>query len=194
MTKNNRFSPTKNPIFWHKSQCFEHFNLYNLNLFRLPQNFVFRGISCFHLWCPIGSISDFSMLYNSLPNMNLRQTTDYQLPITNYHGASSTISTLVERSLQINPFLTNKPNFPDTQMNVSNVITKNYEQLTMNNELKNKANSKPIQSQFKPNTKPIQTQNKPNSNPILARHAVWQGLSATSLAGWRQKNAVAFDD
>jgi tRNA threonylcarbamoyladenosine modification (KEOPS) complex Cgi121 subunit len=38
----------------------------------------------------------------------------------------------------------NKPNFPDTQMNISTVKTKHYEQRTMNNELKNKPN----QSQF----------------------------------------------
>jgi len=64
------------------------------------------------------------------------------------------------------------PNEPKTnpilekpKMNLSAVITKNYEQLTMNNELKNKPNSNPIQSQFKPKqsqynakTNPIQTQ------------------------------------
>jgi len=32
------------PIFWLKSQYFEHLNLCNLNLFSLPQNVVFRGI------------------------------------------------------------------------------------------------------------------------------------------------------
>jgi len=47
-------------------------------------------------------------------------------------------------------------------MNVSTVITKNYEQLTMDNELK----TNPIQTQYEANTNPKQTQNKPNSNPI----------------------------
>jgi len=41
----------------------------------------------------------------------------------------------------------------------------NYEQRTMNYEVKNKANSNPIQSQFKPKTNPKQTQCKANSNP-----------------------------
>jgi len=76
------------------------------------------------------------------------------------------ISTLVESALQIRPFLTNKANFPKSQMNVSTFITMNYEQRTMNDEIKNKANSNPIQSQFKPNTNPKQTQYEPNSNPI----------------------------
>jgi len=76
-------------------------------------------------------------------------------------------STLVENPLQIDPFLTNKANFPKSQMNVSPVLTKNYEQLTMNNELKNKPNSNPIQTQYKANTNPIQTQYKANSKPIF---------------------------
>jgi hypothetical protein len=82
-------------------------------------------------------------------------------------------STTVEGALQIRPFLTNKPNFPDDQMNVSTVITKDYEQLTMNNEPKNKANSNPI----KPNSKPIidskmpkQTQCLPHS--LSLRHRI----------------------
>jgi len=103
---------------------------------------------------------------NSLPNMMIQSTTNDQLPITNYHGASGTISTTVERSLQISPFLTNKANFQKSQTNVNTFITMNYEQRTMNYEIKNKPNSNPIQSQFKANSKPIQTQNKPNSNPI----------------------------
>jgi len=98
------------------------------------------------------------MLDNSLHNMKIR-------PTTNYHGASGTVSTLVESALQIHPFLTNKANFRKSQMNVSTVITMNYEQRTMNDELKNKPNTNPIQSQYKANTNPIQTQYKANSNP-----------------------------
>jgi len=55
----------------------------------------------------------------------------------------------------------NKPNLPDTQMNVSSAITMNYEQLTMNYANKNKPNSKPIE----PKTNPKQTQFKANTNP-----------------------------
>jgi hypothetical protein len=95
---------------------------------------------------------------------------NWQLETGNY-------STTVERALQISPFLTNKPNFRKSQMNVSAVITKNYEQSTMNDEIKNKPNSNPIQTQYKPK----QTQYKPNSNPIQTQF-------------WRQKNAAAFND
>ncbi len=56
----------------------------------------------------------------------------------------------------------NKANLLNAQMNVTSAITMNYEQLTMNYANKNKANTKPIQSQYKPNTNPIQTQYEPN--------------------------------
>ena len=67
-------------------------------------------------------------------------------------------STLVESALQIAPFLTNKANFRKRQINVSDCFTTNYEQRTMNDEIKNKANTNPIQTQYKANTNP----NKPN--------------------------------
>ena len=84
---------------------------------------------------------------------------------TNNHCAPGTISTTVERSLQISPFLTNKANFPDTQMNVSNLSTMNYDKTDTWSSGKNKPNTNPIQTQFKPNTKPIQSQYKPKTNP-----------------------------
>ena len=52
----------------------------------------------------------------------------------------------------------NKANFQKSQMNVSTVITMNYEQRTMNYEIKNKPNTNPIQTQNKPKTNPKQTQ------------------------------------
>jgi len=48
----------------------------------------------------------------------------------------------------------NKPNFPDDQMNVNKVLTKDYENISNWTLGENKANTKPI----KANTKPIQTQ------------------------------------
>jgi len=62
-------------------------------------------------------------------------------------------------------FMQNKPNFLDTQMNISSVLTKYYENNLCSGLLENKPNSKPI----KPNTNPIQSQSKPiqsQSNPI----------------------------
>jgi len=41
-------------------------------------------------------------------------------------------------------FMQNKPNFQNGKMNVSYCITMNYEQKTMNNANKNKANTNPI--------------------------------------------------
>ena len=75
-------------------------------------------------------------------------------------------STLVERTLQIAPFMQNKPNFRKSQVNVSDLITVGYGKMDTWSGGKNKANSKPIQTQYKANTNPIQTQFKPNSNPI----------------------------
>jgi len=48
----------------------------------------------------------------------------------------------------------NKPNLLDAQMNVSSVLTKDYENKSNWKLGENKANTKPI----KPNTKPKQTQ------------------------------------
>jgi len=94
------------------------------------------------------------MLDNSLPNMKIQS-------ITNYHGASCIISTTVENPLQISPFLTNKANFRKSQMNVTDLLTRDYEKMDTWSSGKNKANSKPIQTQFKPNSNPIQSQFKP---------------------------------
>jgi hypothetical protein len=53
-------------------------------------------------------------------------------------------------------------------MNVTDLLIKDYGIMDTWSSGKNKPNSNPIQSQFKPNNtqnKPNQTQNKPNSNP-----------------------------
>ena len=47
----------------------------------------------------------------------------------------------------------NKANFGKAQMNVSKVITEDYENKTLSRSGKNKANSKPIQTQNEPNFK-----------------------------------------
>ncbi len=86
----------------------------------------------------------------------------------------------------------NKPNLPDTQMNVTSFYTKDYE----NEHLRWAGKTKPIQTQYKANTNPIQTQfpksqnernfyfnkglwkwtpplsrkNKPNTNPIQSQY------------------------
>jgi len=78
-------------------------------------------------------------------------------------------------------FMQNKPNLPNAQINVSSVLTKDYENVPLRRCAENKANSKPIKpnlkkAKMKPSsvkTKdyenvplPRRRQNKPNSNPI----------------------------
>jgi len=75
---------------------------------------------------------------------------------------SSDSSTDAERSLQNHLFMQNKPNFRKNQMNVTDLLTRDYERKDTWSSGKNKPNSKPIQTQFKANTNP----NKPNTNPI----------------------------
>ncbi len=103
--------------------------------------------------------------------------------------------TLVEMPLQISSFLTNKANFPDAQMNVNKVLTKDYENISNWKLGENKANSKPNKANFriakmnvttfltkeyenisnwalfenKANSKPIQTQTNPISIPSPLR-------------------------
>ena len=60
-----------------------------------------------------------------------------------------------------NLFMENKANFQKVKLNVNEVLTKDYVQMDTWWSGKNKPNSNPIQSQFKPN----QSQNKPNTNP-----------------------------
>ena len=65
------------------------------------------------------------------------------------------------------PFLTNKANFQESQMNVIKALTMDYENKTLGGSGKNKANTNPIQTQSKPikaNSKPKQTQYKPNQS------------------------------
>jgi hypothetical protein len=56
-------------------------------------------------------------------------------------------------------FMQNKPNLPDTQMNASPFITKDYENQPRLRTMKNKPNQtqpNPIQSQYKPNSRNVQ--------------------------------------
>ena len=63
---------------------------------------------------------------------------------------------------QKQPFMQNKANSPDAQMNINTVLTKDYERNDIFAVPENKANSNPKQTQNKAKTKPKQSQNKPN--------------------------------
>jgi len=94
-------------------------------------------------------------------------------------------STTVENPLQISSFLTNKPNFPDAQMNVSPILTKDYK----NEPPWQTRKTKPIKPNFKIGkmnttfftTKPYANKQRTmdnehrskqtQSNPILSRRS-----------------------
>ncbi len=63
----------------------------------------------------------------------------------------------IERGIGIHSFMQNKPNFPDVLMNITSLITADYE---------NKSNW--TLGENEPKTNPIRTQYEPNSNPIKA--------------------------
>ena len=68
-----------------------------------------------------------------------------------------------ETSTNPHSFIQNKPNSQNTQMNVSKVLTKDYENARLRRSPKTnpiKPNTNPIS----PKTNPIQTQSKPNSS------------------------------
>jgi len=74
----------------------------------------------------------------------------------------------------------NKPNFQKSQMNVNTFVTMNYEQRTMNYEIKNKPNSNPIQTQFKAKTNPIQSQLNPTCRGVASGEAGTNPMSHQS--------------
>lgn len=60
------------------------------------------------------------------------------------HTIYEIASTTVENPLQISPFLQNKPNFRKSQMNKTNVLTRDYENKTLGGSGK----TNPKQTQF----------------------------------------------
>jgi len=93
------------------------------------------------------------------------------------------IITYVGRALQISPFMQNKANFLDDQMNVTSLITVDYENKSPLRPRKNKPNTNPIKANFQKAQMNVTTfltkdyenksncalaENKPNSKPIKA--------------------------
>jgi len=108
------------------------------------------------IWIKTSVFSVPSLAKNLFNLRNLWLINDLRLRILTYE--------------KINLFLQNEPKFRKSQMNVSKVLAMDYGKVDTWWSGKNKANSKPIQSQYKPNTNPIQTQNKPNTNPIQTQN------------------------
>jgi hypothetical protein len=140
------------------------------------------AIACYKA-CPERSRMDslYKQILPRTPSRQIRSFPTYQLGPCNLRNLwlinnlrdckvlyiSRDSSTDVERSLQISPFLTNKANFQKSQMNVIDLLTRDYGKIDTWSGGKNKANSNPIQTQFKANTNPIQSQFKPNLLPSV---------------------------
>ena len=77
------------------------------------------------------------------------------------HSSLSRPSTSVESPLQIGPFMQSKPNLLDGQMNVSSILTKDYENISNWTFGQSKPNSNPI----KPNSRKA----KMNVNSLITK-------------------------
>jgi hypothetical protein len=85
----------------------------------------------------------------------------------------------VMSALQIHLFLTNKANFRKVKFDVNRVLTKDYDRIDTWSIRKNKPNSNPIQTQYKPK----QTQFKPN----LSRRSLWRSRNLSRRSLWRSR-------
>ncbi len=80
-------------------------------------------------------------------------------------------STTVESALQIRPFMQNKANFRKSQMNVTSLITADYEKKTLGKRGKKQSQTKPNKAKFKKaemNVTSILTVGYENKPPIRA--------------------------
>ena len=178
MTKNNRFSPTSEKGHFDglvdEGRYLRQSLLYKQILPRpVRRSFSEGGTPS---WPKTSVFSVHSVAKNLFNLRNLLLINDLRL-----YNCREKITDVMQ-SLQISPFLTNKANFQKSQMNVTDLLTINYEKMDTWSSGKNKANSNPIQSQYKPKTNPIQSQYKANTKPIQT-----QCLSAISVADQRRK-------
>ena len=98
------------------------------------------------------------------------------------------IFTLVENPLQIcSLFMQNEPNFRKSQMNISTIITTDYENKTLSGPGKNEPKTNPIKANTNPikaNIMPKQTQYEPN----LSRRSLWRSRIKANFKGSKEKN------
>jgi hypothetical protein len=119
-------------------------------------------------------------LLMSIKNSTLVHFRHFSSLLTNF------FSTTVECALQIHPLLQNKPNFRKSQMNKSNVLTRDYKNKTLGESGKNKAKTNPTcrgLASGEAGTKPI---SPPPEGPALLpteghRKAVLYQLSPLAL-------------
>jgi hypothetical protein len=99
-------------------------------------------------------------------------------------------STFVERTLQIRPFMQNKPNFRNDVMSVNIFITRIYEE----NGHSGRQKTNPIQTQLKPKQtqfNPIQSQFKPNCTPQSDRTEIRYRMYETTCL-WQLQFKTVF--
>jgi len=135
------------------------------NLFEIPSITLFLCVFCAFLWL-IKHL--FSSQQIKVRPKGLHSFTFFTL---NFKFAS----TLVVSALQIGPFCSNKANFRKSQVNITIYMKRDYVRMDTWSIGKNKPNSNPIQTQFKPN----QSQYKPNSKPNKPnfrgkRYCIWR--------------------
>jgi hypothetical protein len=163
----------KSIILHHKSQFLKHFGVLMTNKHLFSR--LLKKVVSMALWTKVSFCVKSSLLKQSLPrtpSRQIRSLPNYQVGTCNpwlindlrerkaLYNCRATFTDVMS-ALQIAPFCSNKPNFQKSQMNVNKVLTKNYDKMDTWSIRKNKPNSNPIQSQFKPN----QSQNKPNTKP-----------------------------
>jgi len=81
---------------------------------------------------------------------NVPRDMRYAIRDTQYAIRAPALYTCRERSTNQLLFMQNKPNFPNSQMNVNLYSTMDYENKWQRRVRKNKPNSNPIKSNFKP--------------------------------------------
>ncbi|MBW8042092.1 MAG: hypothetical protein FVQ85_19115 [Planctomycetes bacterium] len=105
--------------------------------------------------------------------------------LMNYLRAYKTRSTTVEDSLQIcSLIMQNEPNLPDTQMNVTTTITKDYGNETLSGLGKNEPKTNPIKANTNPikaNIMPKQTQYEPKQTQFHTNLGVLKLVSTSRM-------------
>jgi hypothetical protein len=98
-------------------------------------------------------------------------------------------------ALQIGPFCSNKANFQKVKLNVTKVLTKDYDRMDTWSSGKNKPNSNPIQTQTNPikaNKTPKQTQFKPKQTQfhgsIMLNCAICSANTSTGPGKFRNSD------
>ncbi len=100
----------------------------------------------------------------------------YQILMTKYHRKFTNDYQISTNSYVriYKQIMQNKPNSPNVQMNLTIFTSRNYAISNCLTKVKNKPNSKPIQTQTNPilaNYKAWQSQNKAKTNPIQKMNA-----------------------